>query len=156
MMLRPFLVAAAAAVVLSLLGGAATQIGPWYEGLAKPSWNPPNWVFGPVWTTIYALAVVAAARGWHRSETPREKGQMLALFLANGCLNVLWSMLFFTFQRPDWALYEVGFLWLSILALIVFLAPRDKLAASLLSPYLLWVGFAAYLNYRIAALNGPY
>ena len=79
-----------------------------------------------------------------------------ALFLANGLLNIAWSPLFFTLKRPDWALIEVPFLWLSILAPIVLLAPLSGTASLLLAPYLLWVSFAAFLNLTIVRLNGPF
>ena len=81
---------------------------------------------------------------------------ILALFLVNAILNVGWSLLFFRLQRPDWALIEVAFLWLSIVALIVAIAPLSRLAAWLLAPYLAWVAFAAVLNFAIVRLNGPF
>jgi tryptophan-rich sensory protein len=149
-------VAALAAFAVALIGGSMTRIGPWYEGLAKPDWNPPDWLFAPVWTLIYALAVFAAVRGWRASATHRERAWLVALFFVNAVLNVLWSALFFTFQRPDFALGEVLTLWLSVLALILFLRRRDGKAALALVPYLIWVAFAGVLNARIVALNGPF
>lgn len=150
---RPAVVASLVAVVVALAGGLASPIGPWYENLAKPDWTPPNWVFGPVWTLIYALCVVAAVRGWRASETFRDKSWLLSLFFTNAVLNVLWSVLFFTFRRPDWALAEVVPLWLSVLVLVIFFAKRERVAAMLLLPYLAWVGFAAFLNLAIVRLG---
>jgi translocator protein len=148
----PIVVAVVCLVVMGALGGLATEIGPWYASLLKPSWQPADWLFGPVWTTIYILIGIAAVRAWRRADAPA-KNQLLWLWIINGLLNVVWSVLFFTMKRPDWALLEVVALWLSIAALIVVLARIDRLAAALLLPYLAWVSFAAYLNLTIAQLN---
>jgi translocator protein len=148
----PIVVAVVCLVVLGALGGLATEIGPWYAALVKPSWQPPDWLFGPVWTTIYILIGIAAVRAWRRADAPA-KNQMLWLWIINGLLNVVWSVLFFTMKRPDWALLEVVALWLSIAALVIVLARIDRLAGALLLPYLAWVSFAAYLNLTIAQLN---
>ena len=153
---RPIIVATSAAIVVALLGGLATQVGPWYEALEKPAFNPPNWVFAPAWTLIYALCVAASVSGWRAAVTNAQKSWLISLFFINAFVNVLWSFLFFTLQRPDWALAEVSVLWTSVAALILFFrsfAPRSTL---LLLPYLLWVSFAALLNYQIVALNGPF
>jgi benzodiazapine receptor len=152
----PVVVAALIALAVAVLGGAMTRIGPWYEALDKPVWNPPNWVFAPAWTVIYALAVFAAVRGWRASTTNRDRSWLLSLFFINALLNLLWSALFFTLQRPDLALAEAVTLWLSVLALILFLWPRDRPAGIALLPYLAWVAFAAALNAEIVALNGPF
>jgi tryptophan-rich sensory protein len=153
---RPVTVAALCAVVVAVVGGAMTDTGPWYRGLEKSALTPPDWVFGPAWTVIYALAVVAAVLGWRASRSRPAQAWLVSLFFANAVLNVLWSAAFFTARRPDWALAEVVTLWVSVLALIVFLWPRSQRAGALLIPYLLWVSFAAYLNYRVVVLNGPF
>lgn len=153
---RPVAVAALCALAVAVAGALATDTGPWYRGLDKSPLTPPDWAFGPAWTAIYALAVASAVRGWHAVRTRREQAILLSLFFANGVLNVLWSGFFFGARRPDWALAEVFTLWLSVLALIVFLAPRSRVGAALLAPYLLWVSFAAYLNYEVVARNGPF
>lgn len=153
---KPVVVAVLWAVALSLVGGLATDIGPWYRALNKPSWQPPDWLFGPVWTTIYLLCVIAAVRAW-RSEVARPgRGAMLLVFGLNGVANVLWSVLFFNQRRPDWALMEVGLLWLSILAMVVVAGRRDRIAGALLLPYLAWVSFASVLNFTIVRLNAPF
>lgn len=153
---RSTIVIAGLAVLFLILGGLATPLGPWYYALNQPSWKPPDFLFGPVWTTIFALAGYAAVKCWNASETKRERQLIAGLFITNGVLNFLWSILFFTLQRPDWALIEVGFLWASIVALAVFLRPIAPVVVPALAPYLLWVSFAAALNTAIVQLNPPF
>jgi tryptophan-rich sensory protein len=105
---------------------------------------------------IFALTAIAAAIAWRTAPDGRARASVLALFAINGCLNVLWSAFFFQLRRPDWAFYEVGFLWLSIFLLIIVLARWSKAAPILLLPYLAWVGFAAALNHAVVARNGPF
>ena len=121
--------------------------------LEKPAWQPPDWLFGPVWTLIYALAAVAGVSAWQGAPQSAGRNRILALFAINAFLNLLWSLLFFRLHRPDWALIEVAFLWLSIIALIFGLRPFSKVSTWLLAPYLLWVTFAAVLNATIVRLN---
>jgi tryptophan-rich sensory protein len=153
---RPIAVAIAAALLVALLGGLATDIGPWYASLRKPAWQPPDWLFGPVWTTIYALVVVAGVRGWRRAAAGAPREWLIALFASNAFVNVLWSLLFFRLQRPDWALLETGVLWSSVLVVTVVLWRRDTVGGLLLAPYLLWVSFASFLNLTIVVLNAPF
>ena len=153
-MLIPTLTAAAIAVVVLFVGGIATRIGPWFYALRKPRWNPPNWLFGPMWTASAALAVWSAALAWTRA--PDAHLRIALLFGSNAMLHMAWSPLFFTLRRPDWALAEIPLLWLSILALIVGLAPISPFAALLIAPYLAWVSVAAALNLAIVRLNGPF
>ena len=138
------------------LGGALTRLGPWYEDLRKPAWQPPGWLFGPAWTTIGVLTACSAVLAWRGAETRADRTRVIGLFAANGVLNVLWSALFFNRRRPDWALAEVGPLWLSIAALIAGLAPLSRRASWLLAPYLAWVSFASVLNFKIVQLNRPF
>lgn len=138
------------------LGALTTELGPWYYRLHKPNWQPPDWLFGPAWTLIFALAALAGILYWQRAENRSDRLQMIAAFSLNAFLNTLWSLLFFRLKRPDWALYEVGFLWLSIIVLIVLLARGSRTAAWLLAPYLAWVSFAAVLNWTIVHLNSPF
>jgi translocator protein len=142
--------AALGVVAVGGLGGLATELGPWYRALKLPSWQPPDWAFGPAWSMI------AAVRVWLRAPSPRERAQWLAALAANGAINVFWSWLFFKARRPDWALAEVVLLWLSIALLIVIARRHDLIAALLLAPYLLWVTFAASLNYAVVRLNAPF
>ncbi len=152
----PVVVGIVAAVAVATLGGLATDIGPWYRDLHKPSWQPPDWLFGPVWTTIYALVVIAGVRSWRRANDTVEKEWLTVLFAGNAFVNVLWSLLFFRLHRPDWALLEVGVLWSSVLALTVVLLRRDRGGGLLMLPYLAWVSFASFLNLTIVVLNAPF
>jgi tryptophan-rich sensory protein len=153
---KPVVVAAAAAISVAVLGALMTDLGPWYASLKQPPWKPPDWAFGPVWTTIFALAAAAGVIGWRRAPSRSDREWLLALFAVNGFLNVFWSLLYFRLHRPDWSLFEVPLLWLSVLALIVVLARFAKGAAWLLVPYLVWVAIAALLNWQTVTLNGPF
>jgi translocator protein len=153
---RQVVIAALAATLVMAAGGVVTIIGPWYEALRKPAWQPPGFVFGPAWTLISLLTVIAAVRAWRRAESPESRRWLIAAFTLNGGLNFLWNVLFFTLRRPDWALIEVVFLWLSILTLVVLCGRLSRLSGLLLLPYLLWVAFAAYLNWTIVQLNTPF
>lgn len=144
-----------AAAVVAALGASMTELGTWYQGLKKPVWQPPDWLFGPAWTLIFALSALAAAIAWWRSSRAT-RTWIVGLFVLNGVLNILWSWLFFRLQRPDWALIEVVFLWLSILALIIMLGGVSRTAAWLLAPYLIWVTFAGMLNLAVVDLNSPF
>jgi tryptophan-rich sensory protein len=153
---KPVGAAALSATAVGALGALTTELGTWYYQLRKPSWQPPDWLFGPAWTLIFALAALAGVLYW-RAESKREaRLQILAAFALNAFLNTLWSLLFFRMKRPDLALDEVGFLWLSIALLIVLLRRRSTAAAWLLVPYLLWVSFASFLNWNIVQLNAPF
>lgn len=154
--LRPIVAAALAAIAVAGLGALTTKLGVWYYALRKPSWQPPDWLFGPAWTSIFALAALAGVLYWQREATRDRRLMTVGVFALNGFLNTLWSLLFFRLERPDWALYEVGFLWLSILVLIIRLAPASRASAWLLTPYLAWVSFAAVLNLKIVELNAPF
>ncbi|MDT7952483.1 MAG: TspO/MBR family protein [Acetobacteraceae bacterium] len=155
-MLRSLLVAGAVALALAAAGGLLTEIGPWYRQLRKPSWQPPDWLFGPAWTLILGLAAWSAASAWVAAPTAGERVLVVVLYSLNALFHLLWSPLFFKYKRPDWALLEVPLLWLSILAPMVLVAPFSPLASWLLLPYLLWVAFAAYLNLTIVRLNRPF
>ena len=148
---------ASGGIVVAGAGAFLTELSPWYRALRKPSWQPPDWLFGPAWTVILALASVSAYPGLAATRRTATAGcWSMALFVANGVLNLLWSPLFFKLRRPDWALWEVPLLWLSILVPIVLLAPISRTASLLLLPYLLWVSFAAFLNLTIVRLNAPF
>jgi len=138
------------------IGGAATSVGPWYQALKKPSWNPPNWAFAPAWTIILGLAAWSGVLGWTHAVDGFEHTLVAVFFGLNIILHLAWSPLFFNLQRPDWALMEVPFLWLSIVILMIGLHPISPLASLLLTPYLLWVSFAAFLNFTIVRLNAPF
>lgn len=146
-----FIVAAFAAAAI---GGAATatSVGTWYAALQKPAWNPPNWLFGPVWTGLYVLMAFAAWRVW-RVQTPPASRQTLALYAAQLVLNALWSLLFFGLRRPDLALAEVVVFWALLVTMLIRFRAVDRLAAWLWTPYVLWVSFASVLNAAVWHLN---
>lgn len=150
------LIAALGALIVAGIGGALTEIGPWYHSLRFPRWKPPNWSFGPIWTVVLTLAGASAVLAWLASAPGQQRTVLVFLFVVNGVFNVLWNILFFTFRRPDWALYETVFLWLSVLALVVFIAPISPSASLLLAPYLIWVAIAGVLNRAIVRLNAPF
>lgn len=128
------------------------SLGNWYAALNKPSWNPPNSVFGPVWTTLYTLMAFAAWLVWRQ----RERTAVvlpLALFGGQLILNAAWSGLFFSMHRPDLAFAEILLLWLMILATAIAFWRVHRIASFLLLPYLAWVAFAAVLNGTIWQLN---
>ncbi len=125
-----------------------SAIPTWYAALAKPVLRPPNWLFGPIWTTLYALIGVAAYLVWNKRH-----GQALRIFGVQLVLNATWSIVFFGLQSPGWALLNIIALWLAIVWTIKVFYRISKPAAYLLVPYLLWVSFGSYLNYAIWVLN---
>ena len=149
-------VAVVAMLVVTGVGGLLTEVGPWYRALRKPRLQPPDWLFGPAWTLILGLAAWAGVLAWTHAGTPADHALVAGLFAANAVFHVLWSPLFFKLRRPDWALAEVPFLWGSVVALVIGLHPISHLASGLLAPYLLWVTFAAWLNWAIVRLNAPF
>ncbi len=153
-----FEIAGAALWGILVAGGGAflTDLTPWYRNLNKPSWQPPDWLFGPAWSVILTLASISAYLAWRDAPDRGSRILVLALFAANAIFNLLWSPLFFKLRRPDWALYEVPLLWLSVLVPIILLAPINRNASLLLVPYLLWVSFASFLNLTIVRLNAPF
>jgi tryptophan-rich sensory protein len=157
-MIWPILIAIVATLLVLGVGGATTDIGPWYrQELRRPSWNPPDWLFGPAWTVILGLAAWAGVLAWRQAgDDSGLQARILTLYGVNIVFHLAWSPLFFNLRRPDWALIEVPFLWLSVLALMLGLAPLSPLAAWLLAPYLVWVAFAAWLNFVIVRINPPF
>lgn len=146
--------AALAPFVLLVVGGGLligflTVPGPWYEALAKPSFNPPNWLFGPVWTILYVLIAIAGWRIWRRD--PR--GTAMKLWWLQVVLNFLWSPSFFAMQQVGLALVVVLAMLATILAFIVAAWNVDRIAAWLFVPYAAWVAFASLLNASIWLLN---
>lgn len=126
--------------------------GAWYEALDKPSWTPPNAVFGPVWTALYLMMAVAAWLVWRKAGFAGASAA-LTLFVVQLALNALWSYLFFGLHRPDLALIDILLLWLVILATLLLFWRIQPLAGALLVPYLLWVTYATALNFQIWRLN---
>ena len=153
------------AIVVSELAGiigsifTTPSIVSWYAGLVKPALNPPAWVFGPVWTTLYALMGIAAFLIWSsyakasEGQAKRQIKIALGVFGIQLFLNAIWSIIFFGLHSPGWALVDIVFLWLAIVWTMVVFYKISRPAAYLLVPYLLWVSFASYLNYSIWMLN---
>lgn len=149
----------AVAIIICQLSGiigslfTLTAVREWYSTLIRPSFAPPSWVFGPVWTTLFALMGIAAWLVWSKGIKRRNVKVALGIFLAQLVLNTVWSLLFFGLHSPGGALIEIVFLWAAIAASIIAFAKISKPAAWLLAPYILWVSFAAYLNYSFWILN---
>lgn len=152
----PALLAALAATAVALVGTTITNLGPWYQSLRQPDWAPPSPLYGAAWTAIYALAALSAVTAWRAAPDRTAVNRIVGLFALNGFLNVLWSLIFFRLQRPDWALNELILLWLSIVALIVVCGRHSRTAAWLLVPYLVWVTVAGLLNWEVVRLNPPF
>lgn len=151
-------IAAAVAWVLCVgaAGGLLTRIRPWREELRRPRLRPPERVFGPAWALLLALAGASAVFAWRAAPDDAARNLVIGLFVLNGALNVLWNVLFFTLRRPDRALIEIAFMWLSILAPVIVFWRFSETASLLLVPYLIWVSFASYLNYEVVRLNRPF
>ncbi len=139
-----------AGVIGTMLGGPMPD--PWYDDLAKPAFNPPGWIFGPVWTTLYILMGLAAWRVSLQPPSPRRRGALI-VFVGQLALNAAWSGIFFGLHEIGWALVELTVLWVFILVTIVLFARLSKLSAALLLPYLGWVTFAGVLNYTLWQMN---
>lgn len=136
------------------IGGLATasSVQSWYPTLAKPAWNPPSWLFGPVWTTLYVLMAIAAWRVW-RLAAQRGRTTALRWFWVQLGLNAAWSFLFFGLRSPGLALLEIVPLLGAILVTLVHFARLDRVAAALWLPYVAWVSFATVLNATLWWLN---
>ncbi|MBX3175798.1 MAG: tryptophan-rich sensory protein [Candidatus Hydrogenedentes bacterium] len=130
----------------------ASSVGTWYREIAKPDWTPPSWVFGPVWTVLYALMGVAAFLVWRTGRWSETRGALLT-FLAQLALNTAWSIIFFGARNPGFAFLEILLLWIAIVATMVLFWRRSKIASLLLAPYLAWSSFAAFLNFTIWQMN---
>lgn len=161
-----FLALVAFIAISELAGGVGSlftlsAIPGWYANLAKPALNPQNWVFGPVWTALYLLMDIAAflvwRKGFARAEARREMRRAvrtaLIIFGIQLVLNAAWSAIFFGAHSPGGALLTIILLWLAILATIITFYKISPAAAYLLLPYIIWVSFAAYLNFGIWRLN---
>lgn len=144
----------AVALVAGSFGGIATSssVQTWYPTLAKPEWNPPAWVFGPVWTVLYVLMGLAAGAIWSMPES-RERNRALGLYWLQLALNVAWSFLFFGLRSPGAAFFEIVMLWAAILGTLFLFWRQKAWTGALLIPYLAWVTFASALNFSIWQLN---
>ena len=144
---RPLLALALSILVVELVGA-------WYDSLVRPAIAPPNWVFGPVWTTLFALMGVAVWLVWQRAdEQPEAVRVAMGVFAVHFAFNLGWSAAFFGMREIGLGLAVIAVLWVLIVATMWAFARVDRRAALLLVPYLLWVSFAAFLNYRFWVLN---
>lgn len=144
------------AILLLAVGGLLTEIGSWYHGLAKPAWQPPDWLFGPAWTILLGLAAWALVLSWEGARSDADRRDIVILYAVNFLCHLAWSPIFFKLKRPDWALVEIVFLWVSLVAMMVVLRRYSELASWLIVPYFVWVSFAAALNFAVVRLNGPF
>jgi translocator protein len=163
---RPVIFFVLASLVVGTAGTVFTKpgISTWYAGLIKSDFNPPNWLFAPVWTTLYILVGVAAARVWKTTSPAREahgkgvieglKSVEMTFWIAQLVLNFFWSAIFFSLHLLLAALIEMGVLWLVLLVTLVLFWRRDRIAGLLLAPYLAWVSLAFALNLVIWRQNG--
>lgn len=142
-------------LLVGFLSGFATQssVNDWYLTLNKPSFNPPNWVFGPVWTILYILMGIAAGLVWAKGFYHIWVKTALYNFGFQLIFNVLWSVVFFGFKNPFWALLVILFLLALILLTIKWFNVVSRTAAYLMIPYFIWVCFATVLNYKIWEMN---
>ncbi len=147
------LVAALAICFAAAAVGSLFPPDDWYAQLVKPRLNPPGWVFGPVWTALYAMMAVAAWRVWRRRRATAPVRLALGLFLVQLLLNAAWSWLFFGLHRPDFSFFDLLLLWVAIAATGLLFWRIDAVAGALLVPYLGWVTFAGYLNLALWLLN---
>jgi len=156
---RPRLALVVAVLAVEVVGASgavftAQGLEAWYGTLRRPALAPPNWVFGPVWTALFALIGAAVWLVWRRAAaTPEAVRVALAVFVVHFAANLAWSAVFFGLREVGWGLAVIALLWSLILATMWAFDRVDRRAAALLVPYLLWVSFATYLNYRFWVLN---
>ncbi len=140
-----------ACFAVAAIGGLTTaqSLADWYPTLRQPSWQPPSWLFGPVWTVLYAMMAVAAWLVWQKGDSKTA----MFLFFGQLALNLAWPILFFGAHSPGLALMNIGMLWLAIAATIFAFAMKSRTAAFMMVPYIMWVSFASALNAAIWMLN---
>lgn len=149
----------AASVIICLFAGYIGSlftrpfIPTWYATLKKPPFNPPDWVFAPVWTSLFILMGVSAYLVWHKGLQNKEVKVSLSIFGVQLVLNVLWSFLFFGLQSPIYAFAEIAILWAAIVLTVINFYRISRTAGLLLLPYIIWVTFAAFLNFSIWRMN---
>jgi len=148
-------IATVACEIAGIIGALFTtpSIPTWYATLAKPVLNPPAWIFGPVWTTLYFLMGIAAFLVWNKGWDRKDVRKALGVFLLQLVLNVAWSIIFFGLHSPFWAFVDLVAMWLAIVWTMSLFYKISKPAVWLLVPYILWVSFAGYLNLLILMLN---
>ena len=142
-------------LVIGSVGSIVTisQIPTWYSTLSKPSWAPPNWLFGPVWTTLYILMGIALFLVWREGLNRSDVRFAILIFAVQLVLNLLWSIVFFTYHSLFGSFILIMILWIAILANIIAFSIISRTAGLLLVPYIVWVSIASYLNYSVYLLN---
>ena len=150
-----FIIAVAIPLVVGSVAGIFTSssVDTWFPTLNKPSFNPPSWIFGPVWTILYILMGIAFYLVWKNSQPGKLRTTAFALYFAQLLPNFLWSIIFFYLHQPGWAFADILILWLLIILTMIAFARISSAAAWLLAPYLAWVSFASVLNYTIWQMN---
>ena len=151
----PFLICLLIPLLIGLAGGLLTfeSVKTWYTTLNKPSFNPPNFIFGPVWTVLYILMGIASYLIWKKRKTAAGYSWAVVIYILQLLLNLMWSYLFFFQHQIGFALIEIGLLLLTIIINALIFYRIDKVAGWLFVPYILWVSFASYLTYSISLLN---
>ncbi len=153
--LTKIIIAVLACLLIGVLGSlfTAPSIPGWYAGLIKPSFSPPNWLFGPAWTLLYILMGISVAIVWHKGTKDKKVKEALKLFGIQFVLNAIWSPVFFGARSLFLALIIIIFMWFFIVKTIIAFKKVDKLASYLLYPYIAWVSFATVLNFSVWFLN---
>lgn len=153
-LLLKFLASIILPLSLGAIAGIATaqSIPEWYATLNKPSFNPPNWIFGPVWTTLYILMGISLFLVW-KQDPGKERNRAILIFLLQLLLNFAWSFIFFYFKMIGFALIEIILLWISIVVMLILFYKIKPIASYINIPYLLWVTFATVLNASYYFLN---
>lgn len=141
---------------VATVGAFVTDLGPWYRALKQPGWKPPDWLFGPIWTTVFVCTGVGGVIAWRGDGTTAQRTTFLVACAVNGLGNIHWSWLFFRRRRPDWALWQVFPFWLSIFGMYWASRPLAYEAGIWFAPYLAWVAAAIKLNADVVRLNGPF
>jgi translocator protein len=149
---QALLAGAAFCIVLAVAGGLLTKLTPWYDALRKPSWKPPDWAFGPIWTLVFVCLTLAIAYAWEAASADQRMAMLWALGV-NGILNIVWSGIFFVMKNPSLAFAELVVFWISIAVLMFVLGNISRTAGFLLLPYICWVTAAGVLNFQIVRLN---
>lgn len=151
----PFVLCILIPLAIGAVGGlfTANSVKTWYVTLNKPSFNPPSWVFGPVWTTLYILMGIASYLVWKRRKVISGYNWAVISYIVQLLLNLMWSFLFFYQQQIGFALLEIGILLIAIIINAFIFYRINKIAGLLFIPYILWVSFASYLTYSIFILN---
>lgn len=153
--LLKFIIAVTIPLVVGAIAGffTSSSVNGWFTTLNKPSFNPPNWLFAPVWTMLYIMMGIALFLTWKSKAELLTKKTAITLFFVQLAFNFLWSFIFFYAQQPGWALVDIIILWLMIVCTIFYFGKISAAAAWLLVPYICWVSFATILNYSIWKLN---